>query len=209
MQAQFITIEGGEGVGKTTNLELIQSILNERKIHFHLTREPGGTPLAEELRELLLKKRDEVVDPYAELLTMFAARRQHVETVIKPKLMQNIWVVSDRFTDASFAYQGAGRELDWSKIELLENEFLNGFKPNKTFLLDVDPNIGMQRAAQRSELDRFESEQMAFFDRVRNGYLKRQSADPDRFCLIDAGNSLEQVQADLRHQLNQFLDNLS
>lgn len=209
MQAQFITIEGGEGVGKTTNLELIQSILKSHNIPFYLTREPGGTPLAEELRELLLKKREEEVEPYAELLLMFAARRQHVENVIKPKLANNIWVVSDRFTDASFAYQGAGRQLNWSKIEILEQEFLGGFKPNKTFLLDVDPQVGMQRAAERSELDRFESEQMAFFDRVRSGYLKRKSLDPERFFLIDAGQPLELVQADLSQKLNHFIDSLS
>jgi dTMP kinase len=206
MPAQFITIEGGEGVGKTTNLQLIQQVLGERGIDFYVTREPGGTPMAEELREVLLRKREEKVDPYAELLTMFAARRQHLETVIKPKLANNIWVVSDRFTDASFAYQGAGRQLDWRKIELLEQEFIEGFKPNKTFLLDVNPRVGLQRATERSELDRFESEKMAFFERVRQGYFKRQAQEPERFCLIDAGNSLQQVQMELREQLNLFID---
>ncbi len=206
MQAQFITIEGGEGVGKTTNLQLIESILKERNIDYVLTREPGGTPLAEEIRQLLLRNRDESVDPVAELLLVFAARKQHVESKIKTALANGQWVVCDRFTDATFAYQGGGRELSWNLIEQIESLSLGGFKPDQTVLLDLDPVVGMKRAAARSALDRFENEQMSFFNQVRAAYLKRVALDPERFIVVDAGQSLEAVQSDIRSQLEQYID---
>ncbi len=206
MQAQFITIEGGEGVGKTTNLQLLESILKEHNIDYVLTREPGGTPLAEEIRELLLQNRDELVDPIAELLLVFAARKQHVESKIKAALANGQWVVCDRFTDATFAYQGGGRALSWSLIEQIESLSLGGFKPDQTVLLDLDPVIGMKRAAARSALDRFENEQMSFFNQVRAAYLKRVELDPERFIVIDACQSLQAVQSDIRNQFEQYID---
>lgn len=202
--AKFISIEGGEGGGKTTNLELMKDILSRHNIPFILTREPGGTPLAEELRRLLLENRDEQVDPKAELLMMFAARAQHVATVIKPALASGKWVLSDRFTDASFAYQGGGRDIDWEVIKQLETLAIDGFKPDKTFLFDLDPAIGMQRAASRSEYDRFENEQMAFFEKVRQGYRRRVEEQPERFILIDASKPLE----DVKQQVTQTLESL-
>lgn len=206
MQAQFITIEGGEGVGKTTNLQLIESILKQHSIDYVLTREPGGTPLAEEIRELLLQNRDESVDPVAELFLVFAARKQHVESKIKKALANGQWVVCDRFTDATFAYQGGGRELSWTLIEQIESLSLGGFKPDQTVLLDLDPEVGMKRAAARSALDRFENEQMSFFNQVRAAYLKRVELDPDRFIVVDAGQSLQAVQSDIRSQLEQYIN---
>ncbi|WP_144394303.1 dTMP kinase [Pleionea sediminis] len=209
MQPQFITIEGGEGVGKTTNLQLIESLLKQNRIDFIVTREPGGTPFAEEIRELLLNKRQEAVDPVAELLLVFAARKQHVEQTIKPALASGQWVVCDRFTDATFAYQGGGRELGFELIEQINQLALAGFKPNKTLLLDVDPDIGMQRAAKRSELDRFESEQMAFFERVRAAYRQRASDDAERFMVVDAGQDLVNVQTDITTVFQEYIDGVT
>ncbi len=203
MNAKFITIEGSEGVGKSTNITFIQQLLEEHSIKFVMTREPGGTPFAEEIRELLLKKREEPVNYKAELLCMFAARAQHVESFIKPNLQKGHWVISDRFTDASFAYQGGGRGIDWQQIKEIERWTLSGFKPDHTFLLDLDPQIGLLRAAKRAELDRFESEKIEFFDRVRHGYLKRVQEDPVRFSLVDASVDLNQVQNQIRSQFEQ------
>jgi len=205
MKAPLITIEGSEGVGKSTNISLIESILREHNITFELTREPGGTPMAEEIRELLLCQREETVDPNTELLLMFASRVQHVNTKIKPLLEQNIWVISDRFTDASFAYQGGGRTLPWQRIQELEQWCLQGFKPTKTLLLDVDPEIGMKRASARGELDRFESEKMNFFEQVRAGYHRRVDEDPERFWIVDAGQTLSAVQDDIRQHIESFI----
>ncbi|MCO7225872.1 dTMP kinase [Pleionea sp. CnH1-48] len=202
---QFITIEGGEGVGKTTNIQFVESLLQQEGIEYLLTREPGGTPFAEEIRELLLAKRDENVSSDAELLLMFAARAQHVAEKIKPALAKGSWVIGDRFTDASFAYQGGGRGIDWARIEQLEQWTLQSFKPCFTLLLDVDPQIGMQRAANRGELDRFEIENLEFFNQVRAGYQRRVAEDPERFALIDASVSLEQVQEQIKTQLLAFI----
>ncbi len=205
MKAQFITIEGGEGVGKSTNIALVRSILEKHNISYVVSREPGGTPLAEELREILLRKRTEVVHPETELLLMFAARAQHVNQFIRPALNKGDWVICDRFTDATFAYQGGGRGLDWDKIEALEKWTLGDFKPDKTILLDVAPEIGLARASARAELDRFESEKMSFFEKVRSAYLKRRTQDPERFLVVDAGKSLEDVQTELANQLEAYL----
>ncbi|NVJ60280.1 MAG: dTMP kinase [Gammaproteobacteria bacterium] len=199
--AKFISIEGGEGGGKTTNLELMKEILSQNNIPFIVTREPGGTPLAEELRALLLENRDEKVNPVAELLMMFAARAQHVETVIKPALAAGKWVISDRFTDASFAYQGGGRNIDWAMIESLEALAIKSFKPDKTFLFDLDPVTGMKRAASRSEYDRFENEQMDFFKKVRQAYHRRMDEQPSRFILIDASKPLDEVKLQVKQSL--------
>lgn len=202
----FITIEGTEGVGKSTNVEFIRQYLADKGVALRLTREPGGTPLAEEIRELLLKPRDEVVCDDAEILLVFAARAQHVARVIKPALEKGEWVLSDRFTDATFAYQGAGRGISWNRIQQLEQYVLGDLRPDLTILLDIPVEVGMARVMQRGEPDRFEREKLDFFDKVRQGYHHRLRAEPDRFALIDASQSLPDVQQQIAVALAEKLD---
>lgn len=197
MQGRFITVEGTEGVGKSTNIAVIKQWLESQNISYVATREPGGTPLAESLRELLLANREESVDPTAELLMVFAARAQHLNTFIKPYLEAGTWVLSDRFTDATYAYQGCGRGLDLELISQLESLVQKTLRPDLTIYLDVDVKVGLARAAARGELDRFEKEDVEFFERVRQGYLTRVSEDRDRYLVIDAGQSLSAVKDDL------------
>lgn len=191
---RFITVEGIEGVGKTTNLEFIHQQLLSRGLDVVRTREPGGTPLAESIRELLLAPRNEPVAELAELLLMFAARAQHIEQCIRPALQRGAWVLCDRFTDATYAYQGGGRGLDQSRIAQLETLVQGGLRPDLTILLDLPARQGMARARARSMPDRFESEAEVFFERVRDSYLQRAAAEPQRFAVIDAAPPLEQVQ---------------
>lgn len=193
--AKFITIEGGEGGGKSTNVEFIKQYLTEQKIDFIHTREPGGTPLAEQIRELMLSKREEKVAEDAELLLAFAARAQHIAEVIRPALESGKWVLCDRFTDATYAYQGAGRGINMDKIAQLETMVQNGLQPDITLLFDLPVDVGMKRAAQRGELDRFEVEQAAFFERIRAEYLHRASSFPQRYRIVDASLELPQVKA--------------
>lgn len=200
----FISVEGTEGVGKSTNIAYIKQWLMDKDIQLEVTREPGGTPLAEEIRELLLSKRDEQVDSKTELLLMFAARCQHVSSKIKPALDSGQWILSDRFTDSSYAYQGAGRELGLDSLSELDQWALQGFKPDLTIMLDLPIEIGLARAEARGEKDRFESEQIEFFEKVRQGYLARAEADPERMKVIDASGSLDQVQAQLAQVLTAF-----
>ncbi|WP_251359894.1 dTMP kinase [Kangiella sp. TOML190] len=200
----FITIEGTEGVGKSTNIAFIRDWLKQKGIEMVDTREPGGTPLAEEIRELLLAKRDETVDSRTELLLMFAARCQHLSQTIMPALEAGKWVLSDRFTDASFAYQGAGRELGFERLQLLENWSLQGFKPDLTIMLDLPIEVGLARAEERGEKDRFESEQIEFFKRVRAGYLAIAEAEPERMKVVDASGTIEQVQQQIAKVLEGF-----
>lgn len=197
MTGKFITLEGTEGVGKSTNLEFIKAYLEKKGVSLIVTREPGGTPLAEQIRDILLENRDEQFDPTAELLAVFAARAQHLNTVILPALENNTWVLSDRFTDATFAYQGGGRGLDEALIAKLETLVQGTLRPDKTILLDIDVELGLERARKRAALDRFEQEQIEFFERVRATYLQRASLRPELYCVIDAGNTLEQVQAEI------------
>lgn len=197
----FITVEGIEGVGKTTNLEFIQQYLETQGVEVIRTREPGGTPLAEDIRELLLRPREEFVAEMTELLLMFAARAQHIEQCIRPALERGTWVLCDRFTDATYAYQGGGRGLDQSRIAQLESLVQGALRPDLTILLDLPAKEGMARARARSAPDRFESEAEAFFERVRYCYLQRAAAEPRRFAVIDAAPPLEQVQADIRQAL--------
>jgi len=204
-QGRFITVEGTEGVGKSTNIAYIQALLQEHGVTLEVTREPGGTPLAEELRETLLKKRDENVDATAELLLMFAARAQHLNTRILPALEAGRWVLCDRFTDATFAYQGYGRGLSIDMIEMLETIVQCGRQPDLTLLLDIAVRTGLERASARAELDRFESEEMAFFEKVRCGYHARAKQRPEKFIVIDAGRSLDLVQQDIQQQLEKVL----
>lgn len=202
---KFLTLEGGEGVGKTTNLAFIKSYLEEHGIDMLLTREPGGTPLAEAVRQLLLDKSYKGMNSDAELLLVFAARAEHINTKILPALEAGQWVLSDRFTDASFAYQGSGRELGFSRIELLERFVQKGFQPDMTLLLDADVELGMSRVEQRDEKDRFESEHMDFFNRVRAGYLRRAKEDPHRMKVINARLPLVGVQKQIQDQLDELI----
>ncbi|MFG1488547.1 dTMP kinase [Oceanospirillum sp. HFRX-1_2] len=200
----FITLEGSEGVGKSTNLAFIQQWLEEQGHRPMMTREPGGTPMAEEIRELLLSQRDEKVSEKAELLLMFAARAQHLDEKILPELARGGCVVSDRFTDATYAYQGYARGLNLDWIAQLEHLVQEEVRPDLTILLDLPTEVARQRMNERGTTDRFEQEQSEFFDRVRQGYLTRAAAESDRFAVIDAGQSLEQVQLDIAEVLQRF-----
>ena len=205
----FISLEGSEGAGKSTSMAHIIAWLKTQNIDFIQTREPGGTEFAEEIRELLLAQREEPVHSKTELLLMYAARAQHVGELIKPNLEAGRWVVSDRFNDASFAYQGAGRGLSHQEIAKLDEWTLGDFKPNLTLFLDLPVDIGMQRATQRGELDRFERENIEFFERVREGYLKRAEADPERIKIIDASKSIPEVQEQISRCLETYLESVS
>lgn len=163
-RGKFLTIEGTEGVGKSTNLAYVKTWLEARGLDVVVTREPGGTPLAEEIRGLLLARRDEPVDETAELLLVFAARAQHIAGVIKPALARGAWVLSDRFTDATFAYQGGGRGLSLETISQLEQLVQGELRPDLTLILDIEVQLGLERARQRGELDRFESETITFLN---------------------------------------------
>lgn len=196
-RGKFLTIEGTEGVGKSTNIAFIHDWLTRQGIEVVMTREPGGTPLAEEIRHILLQKREEKVDPTAELLMVFAARAQHLTEVIKPALARGAWVLSDRFTDATYAYQGGGRGLDTNLIATLEQIVQGDLRPDMTIILDIEVEVGLQRASARAALDRFESEQVSFFERVRAGYRERVAAAPQRYRIVDAGQALANVQSDI------------
>ncbi len=204
-RGKFITLEGGEGVGKTTNLSFIQQLLEDRGISVVVTREPGGTQLAEQIRHLLLDKHSERITPVAELLMMFAARSQHITHVIEPALQKGQWVLCDRFTDATFAYQGGGRGMDLETIAWLERCVQGDLKPDLTFLLDAPIETGMLRAQHRGDFDRFEQEQLDFFERVRQVYLRRARQHKTRFQVIDAVQELEKVQNDIKQALEPLL----
>jgi len=189
----FISLEGGEGAGKSTQNKHIVEWLQMRGKTVVETREPGGTPVSEQVRQLLLDTRNAGLNPTAELLLMFAARSQLVQEVIGPALDAGHVVVCDRFADASFAYQGGGRELGAATVAQVEKIVLRGLQPDLTLLFDVPVELGMRRVAGRGAADRFENETLAFFERVRNAYLERAAAHPDRFRIIDAIGDEEQV----------------
>ena len=199
---RFITIEGTEGAGKSTAMSCLKAWFESRSVTPIITREPGGTPLAEEIRNILLAHRDEAVAAKTELLLMYASRVQLTEGTIKPALMNGEWVISDRYNDASFAYQGVGRALGLDLLQTLDNWSLDGFKPGHTLFLDLPVNVGIQRAGQRGELDRFEREDIEFFERVRQGYLRRADNDPERFIVIDAAQSIEDVKQQIIVELD-------
>ena len=202
---KFITVEGIEGVGKSTNIAFIADWLKQQGYSVIQTREPGGTPFAEELRELLLRRRDEKVSENSELLLMFAARAQHLEQLIKPALEAGDWVLSDRFIDATYAYQGGGRGVALDKIAQLEDFVQGDFRPSLTLILDASPAVGMARVARRGQEDRFESERIDFFERVRAIYLERARQAPERYAVINAELALEQVQAQIAQVLQERL----
>ena len=201
----FITVEGGEGVGKTTNMLFIENWLDKKNTKYTSTREPGGTPLAENIRELLLTPSDELINENTELLLMFAARAQHLSQVILPSLKQGKWVLCDRFTDASFAYQGGGRGMSDKKISLLENFVQGTLRPDLTILLDIPVKDGLKRALSRSKPDRFEQEKIEFFDRVRKTYIDRSKKFPKQYKVIDASKNLDQVELKIEVILEEFL----
>lgn len=206
MTARFITIEGGEGAGKSTAQRFIADKLAERGITVVKTREPGGTPLAEAIRQTLLSVDGEAPVEMTELLLVFAARAQHLAKVIEPALLRGDWVLSDRFTDATYAYQGAARGLSTATILHLEQLVQGGRQPDKVLILDLPPEIGMARARSRGELDRFEREDHDFYERVRAGYLMRAEATPERYSVIDAGQALPQVESALSAEIEAWFD---
>ncbi len=205
-RGKFITVEGIEGTGKSTNLEFIAGLITERGHTVARTREPGGTPMAEQIRQLLLDHGQEPLPPIAELLLFFAARSLHLQNTILPALESGQWVLCDRFTDASRAYQGAGRELGAKRVDLLADWVLDGFEPHITLLLDAPAEIGMQRAAQRGAGDRMDNEELAFYRRVRKAYLDLAERHPERFVVIDASQDLDSVQADIAAAMAPILD---
>jgi dTMP kinase len=202
MRGRFITLEGSEGSGKSTNLAYIHERLARAGHEVLLTREPGGTPLGEAIRELLLDKDQSAMTSDTELLLMFAARAQHLGERIVPALEAGHWVLCDRFTDATYAYQGFGRGIDRGRIEALESWVQRGVRPDLTLFLDVPVEVGLARAGARSAPDRFEREALDFFERVRRGYLALAAQEPERIRVIDASLPLEQVQ----RQIDAVLD---
>lgn len=202
---KFITLEGSEGCGKTTNMAYIEQLLKEAGIELVVTREPGGTPLGETIREILLDSRQTSMSEDTELMLMFAARAQHMHEKIRPALDAGKWVLCDRFVDATYAYQGGGRGISLERIGKLDRWVLDGFKPELTLYLDIGVAQGLKRAEARAELDRFEKEKIDFFERVRSGYLNRVKAEPERFSVVDASEPLEQVQRSIKSHIEQFI----
>jgi dTMP kinase len=205
---RFITVEGGEGAGKSSNLAYVQSLLEAMGKRVLFTREPGGTPLGESIRELLLGHQHTGMADETELLLMFAARAEHLQRKILPALEAGFWVLCDRFTDASYAYQGAGRGIPREKIEVLEHFVQGDLRPDLTLLLDLPVETGLSRAGERSAPDRFEKEALAFFEKVRQGYLAIAVEEPQRVKVIDASPALDQVQHQIAAAIQDFLGRL-
>ena len=204
-RARFITVEGIEGAGKSTCLNLIRDCIRQHGWPLEVTREPGGTELGEDLRELLLGHRHEGMADSTELLLMFAARAEHLHAKIIPALSSGKWVLCDRFTDATYAYQGYGRGIELERIAVLEQWVQRGRRPDLTLLMDLPVETGLERAGRRSEPDRFERQTLAFFERVRNGYLSLARAEPERFRVIDASQSLHEVSEQVSAEIHAFL----
>jgi len=207
MRGKFVTVEGIEGVGKSTNIDFLSSIIEEKGFIVLRTREPGGTPMAERIREMLLEHGEEPLPDIAELLLFFASRSLHISNTIRPALAAGQWVVCDRFTDASHAYQGHGRGLDLERINLLAEWVQEDLQPDLTLLLDAPVELGMARAEKRGEADRLDSEDAGFYQRVRDGYLGLAAAEPQRFAVIDASQELAQVQASIQLEINRLISN--
>ncbi len=203
MRGKFITLEGIDGAGKSTHATWLAKMLCERKFDVCATREPGGTVLGEKLRQILLD-RSQAMHLDTEALLMFAARREHIDKVIAPALARGAWVLCDRFTDATFAYQGSGRGADWRRLEILEQWVQGELQPDLTLLFDLSPAVGRQRAGSIRDPDRFEQEHEAFFERVRQGYLKRARENQIRMRVIDASREIEQI----RQELAEVVQNL-
>lgn len=201
MRGKFISLEGGEGSGKTTAIHFIRQWLDDHKIPYIMTREPGGTPLAEEIRQLVLTPRDESVNDVTELLLVFAARAQHLAEKIQPALDKGTWVISDRFLDSSYVYQGKARGGDIAMLDQLANWVVGDNKPDATLVLDVPVELGQERVVQRQHQDRLDKESFAFHQKVRDGFLERAEADPKRVKIVDASQSLESVKSQIEERL--------
>jgi dTMP kinase len=201
---RFISIEGGDGAGKSTQLEVIADTLQQSDIEVVMTREPGGTPVGEQLRALLLEQGEHSIADETELLLMFAARAEHVNTLIKPALEQGKWVVSDRFSDASFAYQGASG-VSLERIQALSDWVLQGFAPNLTLLFNLSIEQGLERVDRRGAQDRFEQESLAYKRQVQDIYLQRAAAEPERIKLIDASRKITDVSAQVQEKVQAFI----
>ena len=209
MRGKFITVEGIEGTGKSTNIDFLCPIIEAQGITVVRTREPGGTPMAERIRQMLLEHGDEPLPDIAELLLFFASRALHISNTIRPALAAGKWVVCDRFTDASRAYQGYGRDLGLEKIDLMAKWVQEDLQPDLTLLLDAPAEVGRGRAFARGEADRLDSEEADFYQRVRDGYLQLAAAEPDRFAVVDASQELEQVQAAIALEIKRLLNDSS
>lgn len=205
-RGRFITLEGIEGAGKSTQIALIRSYLEERGISVLTTREPGGSPIGERIRALLLDPASKGMATDAELLLMFAARAEHIAHKIRPALEQGTWVLCDRFTDATYAYQGGGRGVDPARIAVLEDYVQGELHPDLTLLFDLAVDTGLERAGKRSAPDRFESETVRFFECVRAAYLAIAESQPQRMQKIDAAADLRQVSAQTRSKISAFID---
>ena len=201
----FITLEGIEGAGKSTAVDFIEDFLTKEGHDVIKTREPGGTVIGEQIREILLKNENYTLTYDTELLLVFSARAQHIQEVILPALSSGKIILCDRFTDASYAYQGGGRGIDASRINLLEKWVQGDLRPNLTLLFDLDVSIGMQRTKKRSDTDRFEREEIIFFEKIRNTYLERAKKEPQRFRIINSASSLENVKEQIVTILKDFL----
>ena len=208
MSGQFITIEGIECVGKSTNAKFIENTLNKKGFKTLVTREPGGSGVGEKIRNILLFENKDTLSPMTELLLLFAAREKHINEIIKPALRQGTWVICDRFTDASFAYQGFGRELGFDKVNALKSLIQKDFEPELTILLDAPLEIITSRRKLNPN-DRFESEDKAFFERVRNGYLELANICDERVKVIDASKDIQEVQDQIRILINDLVRNES
>ena len=206
MSGQFITIEGIECVGKSTNAKFIENTLNKKGYKTLVTREPGGSGVGEKIRNILLFEKKDTLSPMTELLLLFAAREKHINEIIKPALRQGIWVICDRFTDASFAYQGFGRELGFDKVNALKSLIQKDFEPELTILLDAPLEVITSRRKLNPN-DRFESEDKAFFERVRNGYLELAKIFDQRVKVIDASKDIKEVQDQIRILINDLVRN--
>lgn len=206
MSGRFITVEGGEGAGKTTQLAFMGAYLEQLGRRVVLTREPGGTLLGEDIRALLLGQRHDGMALATETLLMFAARAEHLERVIRPALVAGHWVLCDRFTDATYAYQGGGRGLPPERIAILEDWTQGSLQPDLTLVLDIPVAVGLERAGRRGAADRFEREGWAFLERVKSTYLERASRNPDRYRIVDANRPVETVRAELQTILAEWLD---
>ena len=204
-KGQFITVEGTEGVGKSTNMAFIESWLKKSGKELIITREPGGTELGEKLRAVLLDAKEQSMYDDTELLLMFAARAQHLHEVIQPALDAGKWVLCDRFTDATYAYQGGGRGIDMSRIAQLEQWVQGDLRPDMTLILDLPVDVGLERAGKRSAPDRFELEKHDFFNKVRDTYLARAAANPERYQVIDASPSISDVQQSIQTVLEKMV----
>ena len=204
MRGKFITLEGIEGSGKSTSLDTISKILETLNIEFIITKEPGGGPLGKDLRKILLDKKTSI-SPEVELLLMMADRKNHIDNIVEPSLEKGVWVISDRYLDSSYAYQGGGRQIDTSKIDLL-TELLKLPIPDLTILFDLSPEIALQRAKNRSELDRFESEPIDFHQRIREAYLNLANDNVERYVVIDASKDIQNVKDQVQKKVSQFIE---